>query len=169
LEPFNLDPIGASGGIQNPLFRPLYADDIIYGGLGSDFLHGGAGDDAISGAEALPEFYAAPYNPGNVLGYGMYKAGEFADYDEYDPWAKIPGFLLNFDKTEGPELPGGTLDKGGTYGPVNTDGDDVIFGDLGNDWLVGGTGRDTLYGGWGDDLLNVDDDHDTDGGTNRSP
>ena len=34
-----------------------------------------------------------------------------------------------------------------------SDGDDVIFGDLGNDWLVGGTGKDTLWGGWGNDLL----------------
>ncbi len=39
-----------------------------------------------------------------------------------------------------------------------SDGDDVIFGDLGNDWLVGGTGKDTLWGGWGNDLHNADDD-----------
>jgi Ca2+-binding RTX toxin-like protein len=36
-----------------------YADDILYGGIGSDWLHGGSGDDAISGAEALPEFFNA--------------------------------------------------------------------------------------------------------------
>ncbi|MGD8477073.1 MAG: matrixin family metalloprotease, partial [Burkholderiales bacterium] len=40
-----------------------------------------------------------------------------------------------------------------------SDGDDRLFGDLGNDWLVGGTGRDNMYGGWGDDLINADDDH----------
>jgi len=44
-----------------------------------------------------------------------------------------------------------------TYAGVPTDGDDRIFGDLGNDWLVGGTGRDQVYGGWGDDLINLDD------------
>src|SRR5439155_384949 len=48
-----------------------------------------------------------------------------------------------------------------------TDGDDVLFGDLGNDWLVGGTGRDNLYGSWGDDLLNADDDLTTAGGLNN--
>jgi subtilisin-like proprotein convertase family protein len=54
--------------------------------------------------------------------------------------------------------------------PVYDDGDDRIFGDLtGNDWLVGGTGRDNLYGGFGNDLLNVDDDHDTNGGLNDAP
>ncbi|MGU3646985.1 hypothetical protein ACLBXX_18660 [Microbacterium sp. C23T] len=39
-----------------------------------------------------------------------------------------------------------------------TDGDDAIFGDLGNDWVVGGTGQDTLWGGWGNDLHQADDD-----------
>ncbi len=161
LEPFNLQPTSATNTFQDPLHRPLRADDIIYGGLDSDFLHGGAGDDAMSGAEALPSFFAAPFNPGNVLAYGMHKTGEFANYDEYDPWRKVAGFLLNFAANEGP------LVADATYGSKATDGDDAIFGDLGNDWIVGGTGRDTLYGGYGDDLLNADDDHDTLGGTNR--
>ena len=39
----------------------MYADDIIYGGLGDDFLHGGSGDDAISGAEALAEVKVIVY------------------------------------------------------------------------------------------------------------
>ncbi|MGB7818284.1 MAG: Calx-beta domain-containing protein, partial [Ornithinibacter sp.] len=43
-------------------------------------------------------------------------------------------------------------------GAAHSDGDDIIFGDLGNDWIVGGTGRDTLWGGWGNDLLQADDD-----------
>jgi Ca2+-binding RTX toxin-like protein len=165
ITPFNLDPLGAAGGIEDPLFDPQHADDIIYGGWGDDFLHGGAGDDAISGAEALPEFYNAHQNLGNVLGYGdakvwgdPAKAGEFAWYDEYNPLAKIAGFLLNFDATEGP-----------TAGTRHTDGDDAIFGDLGNDWIVGGTGRDHLYGGYGDDLLNADDDLETAGGLNNAP
>ena len=57
-----------------------------------------------------------------------------------------------------------------------TDGDDKIFGDLGNDWLVGGTGRDNIYGGWGNDLMNADDvmggpgtSYDTTNGLNDAP
>jgi len=156
---------------------PLFADDIIYGGLGGDFLHGGPGDDAVSGAEALPMYYDAPNNPGDVLKFGVYRAGEFGAYDEYDPLSKVywdPAtgefvtggsmeFLLNFDHTEGPAVAG--ID----WGTVNTDGDDQIFGDLGNDWLVGGTGKDHLYGGYGSDLLNVDDNHETNGGANDAP
>jgi Ca2+-binding RTX toxin-like protein len=68
---------------------------------------------------------------------------------------------------------------------VYSDGNDEIFGDLGNDWLVGGTGQNdyvpveptngilgdptpaaatytvqgnTLWGGWGNDLLQADND-----------
>ncbi|HEX4527110.1 MAG TPA: PKD domain-containing protein [Gaiellaceae bacterium] len=68
-----------------------------------------------------------------------------------------------------------SMDPGSTVN-VYSDGNDEIFGDLGNDWLVGGTSQneptpagwnpaitfilrgDTLWGGWGNDLLNVDDD-----------
>ena len=175
LAPFNVDP---NTQAQNPLYDAADADDIIYGGLGSDFLHGGAGDDAISGAEALPIYYDNPANRGNVLGYSQ-ATGEFAAYNEYDPRGKVmvdasghfvtdgsgADFLLNFDQNEGPHPSlGGTVDAS-----VYTDGNDKIFGDLGNDWLVGGTGRDDLYGGWGDDLLNADDDHSTGGNLNTTP
>ena len=154
MAPFNMDPA------EQPLFVAKYADDIIYGGLGSDFLHGGSGDDAISGAEAQAVFYDKPVNAGNVLGYSVI-TGEFSKYDEYFPRTRIEGFLLNFDATDGPLVAGSTT--------IHGDGDDAIFGDLGNDWLVGGTGRDHLYGGWGDDLLNVDDDLGTNGGLNDVP
>jgi Ca2+-binding RTX toxin-like protein len=49
-----------------------------------------------------------------------------------------------------------------------SDGDDKIFGDLGNDWLVGGSGRDDTYGGFGNDLLNADDDLTTAGSLNNT-
>ena len=159
----NLEPyfVALAGRPFNPYHDPADADDVIYGGFGMDFLHGGSGDDAISGAEALATFYAAPGNPGDLLGYGADPArpNEFAAYDEYDPWAKIPDFLLNFNEQEG------LLVDGAAPKPVYSDGDDRIFGDLGNDWIVGGTGQDRLYGGWGDDLLNADDDHDSTEGT----
>ena len=56
-----------------------------------------------------------------------------------------------------------------SYVWVNTDGDDVLFGDLGNDWMVGGSGQDNLYGGYGNDLLNADDDLSTNASANDAP
>jgi Ca2+-binding RTX toxin-like protein len=169
LTPFKLgDPAEQQ---YTPTYDPLYADDIIYGGWGSDFIHGGDGDDAISGAEALEPFYTAHDNPRDVLGFREVSPGEFEflAYNENDPWRKIlvdengafttdgsgSEFLLNFNADDG--LPSDPNDLNST----RTDGDDVIFGDLGNDWIVGGTGEDHLYGGRGDDLINADDDHDS--------
>jgi hypothetical protein len=181
---------------MDPNFDPLYADDIIYGGLGSDWLHGGSGDDLVVGAEALEvayfeEFapysspdgsrtgtlarsdYTLPYNPGNALGFEARKAEEFAAYDEYNPLRKIvfnevitggvvvsyDEFFANFDRADTGAPQDGVMEETGV--PVYTDGNDKIFGDLGNDWLVGGTGRDNIYGGFGNDLLNADDDHES--------
>ena len=72
-------------------------------------------------------------------------------------------YFLNFTERRGSghqRLRGKTSPSGSTclaYANAYSDGDDVIFGDLGNDWLVGGTGQDTLWGGWGNDLMNADD------------
>jgi Ca2+-binding RTX toxin-like protein len=196
LTPQNLQPNQATP--PDPLFRPLYANDIIYGGLGNDAIHGGAGDDAISGAEApVVSFtnnydqngtriashqesdFAHPFNPGNVLGYSP-TTTKFDLYDANDPLRKIlltatgalsktgsgDNWILNFDQTEGP-VDTFWIQGQSKYAGVATDGDDHIFGDLGNDWAVGGTGRDVLYGGWGDDLLNADDNLNSNGGLNN--
>ncbi|MDX1384061.1 MAG: hypothetical protein R3190_10490, partial [Thermoanaerobaculia bacterium] len=136
LTPFNLTP-NAGGAADDFLFEPLFADDIIYGGLGDDFLHGSSGDDAVSGAEALAAFFLEPVNPGDALRFDPMRI-EFADYDEQLPRTKLEPFFLNFD-----------ADAAGL-----TD-EDAIFGDLGNDWIVGGPDNDHLYGGFGADLLNA--------------
>ncbi|HEY1380413.1 MAG TPA: hypothetical protein VGF55_26665, partial [Gemmataceae bacterium] len=105
------------------------------------------------------------------------RTGEFALYDEFNPMRKIllnpdgtanttgagTEFFLNFSPTDGPLDT--RWDVAGSQ--KNTDGDDALFGDLGNDWLVGGTGRDDMFGGWGNDLLNADDDLTTAGGLNN--
>src|SRR5205085_2745067 len=117
--------------------------------------------------------YGHPYNPGDALRFNPVdpnskhpkiagRTGEFALYDDFDPMRKIlltnggtlsktgsgNEFILNFVATEGP------LDTkwDATGSQKNTDGDDALFGDLGNDWIVGGTGRDDMAGGWGNDL-----------------
>ena len=62
------------------------------------------------------------------------------------------------------------LGAGAGFTPaVATDGNDIIFGDLGNDWQVGGTGRDIMFGGWGNDYLNADDVPSSQDGLNSGP
>ncbi len=182
----DITPFALDGRFDNPLFVPLYANDVIYGGLGDDFLHGAAGDDAISGAEALLTSWAAtytganptgvvetsftrPYNDGTLLGFDR-ASGDFILYDEYDPRRLI---LLNANGTLSKTgsglawfLTNAATDRPAGSTGTASDGDDAIFGAHGNDWLVGGTGRDTLWGGWGNDLLDADDLKTTNNGLN---
>lgn len=130
-------------------------NDLIYGGLGDDFLHGGAGDDGISGAEALDSIYVAPSTARAIVYDATVR--EFTDYNENNALLKVAGHALNFEAF-----------VGATTNKVN-DGNDVLFGDLGNDWLVGGTNSDHMFGGLGDDLLNSDDNLETNGGLNDAP
>ncbi|HNQ90946.1 MAG TPA: Ig-like domain-containing protein [Verrucomicrobiota bacterium] len=176
LTPFNVQ---GTTEAQDPLFRPSYADDMIFGGLGNDTLHGGAGDDAISGAEALSESYVQhytgadldrvsrsdyyhPYNPGDVLRYNTtanadhYDASrridEFALYDEYRPLQKI---LLDDNGT--------ASTTGGGYefflnflaneGPLVTSASYGEKNTDGNDAIFGDLGNDWLVGGTGRDDL----------------
>jgi len=105
LVPDNLDPSLTPPHTTMP--RPLYASDIMYGGLGSDAMHGGAGEDAMSGAEApalsftnsystagiqinltpIESDFGRPFNPGNVLGYNP-TTTKFAQYDAFDRGAR---------------------------------------------------------------------------------
>ena len=198
---------------------PIFADDVLFGGLGQDFIHGGSGDDAIGGHEVLSEAYVQrygtlpdvsvdidqtgviglartdftrPWNPSNILVFNsgdahwneptptLQRTGEFYLYDEYDPRRTIlfeedgtlwkdgapdgkKQYFLNAPDTEG-ELIGGYTEFAPNGTPiesswieVHSDGDDRLFGDMGNDWIVGGTGRDHIYGGFGNDLMNGDD------------
>jgi Ca2+-binding RTX toxin-like protein len=82
LVPFSLDPtwIGNDDEFPDDQSTTPYADDIIFGGLGSDWLHGGSGDDAISGAEALAHAYVPTYDEygdpaGGVLDLGYEAVG----------------------------------------------------------------------------------------------
>lgn len=76
-----------------------FADDIVFGGWGSDFLHGGSGDDAISGAEALNDAYVPVYdangNPIGLLDLGYDSVG-IANALVENPTTQDPGNVLFF-------------------------------------------------------------------------
>jgi Ca2+-binding RTX toxin-like protein len=197
LEPFSEDAtFNASQPEWNFGFTaPHQSDDIIFAGLGNTTVHGGSGDDAISGGQALSVSYLQtedhysgnltgiaesdwyhPYNPGDTLRFNpidpsgthppkeVGRTGQFALYNEFDPRRKI---LLNGD---------GTANKTGTglawfldLNAAEKDGNDALFGDLGNNWIVSGTGQNDLYGGFGNDLLDARSSQDIDGGLNDLP
>ena len=180
LTPDNLDP-NHTATPSTLMPRPTFANDIIYGGLGTDSIHGGAGEDAISGAEALAgtsaatssytnnydqngnqlnaapieSDYAHPFNPGNPLGYNP-ATTKFALYDANDGLRKI---LLTatggLSKTaSGLEW---FLNFDATEGPLDTK---WFVGTRypakptdGDDHIFGDLGHDWLVGGAGRDSL----------------
>ncbi|TMC67910.1 MAG: hypothetical protein E6J13_15660 [Chloroflexi bacterium] len=174
LVPDNLDPQHRQPFTLMP--RPLFASDVMYGGLGSDMMHGGSGEDAMSGAEApilsftnnynsagtqlnrapLESDFAHPFNPGNVLGYNP-TTTKFALYDAKDPLRKI---LLSANGSLSKTGSGNNwlLNFDATEGPLDTQ---WIQGQTkyaavptdGNDALFGDLGHDWLVGGTGRDRM----------------
>ncbi len=164
---------GASGALEGRVridfYHPYNPGDALHFGPDHDYWDPGLVlDSSQAGASALIDMSGQ-----------LDRMGEFALYDEYDPRRKIlvgsdgkatkdgtgGEFFLNFDAVDegAPEIPSED------WGYAASDGDDAVFGDLGNDWLVGGTGRDSLWGGFGNDLLNADDNLETQGGLNDRP
>ncbi|KEO50941.1 LEPR-XLL domain-containing protein [Thioclava pacifica] len=101
---FDLDGVSfAIDGAVDP--EMTSANDIIFGGWEDDFIHGGYGDDAVSGAEALPEYYAGGADVNAFLqaqqdtgmgapaaapapfwfGFGLYNPGDILRFGAYDP------------------------------------------------------------------------------------
>jgi hypothetical protein len=176
LTPQNLQPSQPTP--PDPLFRPLYANDIIYGGWGNDSMHAGAGDDAISGAEApvlsftnsydnagakiashLQSDFHHPFNPGNPLGYqtGGVNVTKFDLYDANDPLREI---LLNPDGTLDKTLPGDEwiLNFVKTEGPLDAKwflGQSVYpaVATDGDDHIFADLGNDWVVGGTGRDVM----------------
>ncbi len=135
--------------------------------------------------------FGADTNAWHSNNHNELRLGEFYLYDEYDPrrvvlfnadgtvwkggtapWSQP--FFLNNDATSGNWVTAciAADHKGACTGTIPnqpSDGNDVIFGDLGNDWSVGGTGEDTIWAGWGNDLSNADDVLTTNNGLNDVP
>jgi len=174
LTPYSFDPSNAAPSTLMP--RPLYANDIIYGGLGNDSIHGGAGDDAISGAEAplvaytnnynqngaklnstlIESDFAHPFNPGNALGYNP-TTTKFDLYDANDPLRKI---LLNNDGTPNKTNTGKEwiLNFNETEGPTDMHwitGQTTYSGvpTDGDDYIFADLGNDWAVGGTGRDSM----------------
>ncbi|HLL19195.1 MAG TPA: hypothetical protein VK439_10455, partial [Rubrivivax sp.] len=169
-----IDYLGRSGATN--------ADDVIFGGLGSDWLHGGSGDDAISGGEALTLAYtqvydangalvgvtrsdwSRPYNSGDMLRFNpddpdgwhadrTRRAGEFALYDEYDPLRKI---TLNGDGTANKTDAGGLewfLNFTTAEGTFVPGGTVTSTGQTINYAPASNDGNDRIFGDLGNDWL----------------
>ena len=184
LIPISVDPdwapIDDEFGYGNANGDEPYADDVIYGGLGSDWLHGGSGDDGISGAEALAYFYNRAHNATPSAAKSDVGAGNEGDS------SINPGNLLRYNSTDAPGDAGASRERAGEFAlydeyfpleRLRVDNADGASGnrlapgltvnnagvydfflnfaavDDGNDAIFGDTGNDWLVGGTGRDNM----------------
>jgi hypothetical protein len=120
----------------------------------------------VTGAAERPD-YMRPFNPGNALVYGGRYADEFGAYREFAPMLPIVVPGNRFSKLDAGQ--GQVAATNGASASVYSDGNDRLFGDLGDDWIVDGPGKHHAFGGWGDDPINMDDDRTMGGGLNNQP
>jgi Ca2+-binding RTX toxin-like protein len=193
-----LDPTGAAsptfrGKWTNNIIYGGFGTDSIHAGPGESAISGAMAprlaytnnysfDGTVKlNAKPIESDWYHPYNPGNVLGYNP-ATTLFALYDPADPRRKIllnPAdgsldktmtgqlWILDFDPTEGPVNK--YWSNGTAYPPSPTQGNDAIFGDIGNKWIVSGPGRMRVYDGWGDDVGDIRSTLDQNGGLNDGP
>jgi len=171
------DAIGGGEALEES-YAPRFDDDgNLVGIVRTDFTRPWNPGDVLK--------FGDDTDPWNAPKPVQSRLGEFFLYDEYDPrrailfnaaptgldniiWKDGDGpagdqlqYFLNQADDEG-QLVEGEIEFLPNGTPISwayrhTDGDDIMFGDLGNDWQVGGTGKDTIWGGWGNDLSNADD------------
>jgi Ca2+-binding RTX toxin-like protein len=177
------DAVSGSEALSTSYAQHFDADGNTVGLEYLDFAHPWNPGDVLH--------FGADTNAWHSNNHNKSRLGEFLLYDEYDPrrvilfngdgtvwkgttppWSR--SFFLNNDPTSGNWVSACiAVDNQGnctsTVTNMPSDGNDVLFGDLGNDWSVGGTGKDTLWAGWGNDLSNADDDLRTNNGLNDAP
>ena len=130
------DLTGRTGG--NDIITGSDFSDTIYGQEGNDTLYGGGGHDLLYGGT------------GDDILFGDAQPTDFVKHSVDDltimDRTELETFISSVEDLEGD---GNDMLFGGL-------GDDVLIGMGGNDYLDGGRGEDALFGGRGDDIIVYD-------------
>ena len=115
------------------------ASDIIYGQEGGDTIYGGRGHDTLYGGTG-DDLLVGDDKPENLA------ADTVADIKALGTDAALDAFI---DSVENPDADGNDQLFGGV-------GNDVLLGMGGDDYLDGGAGEDAIFGGAGNDIIVYD-------------
>lgn len=146
----------AYGGAGDDLVRgeagndSLYGDDgidTLFGDAGNDVLYGGAGDDILNGGAGNDTYYLSTYDDNIVeLARGGTDTIVLSETVNFTIINNVENVIYSGGST--------TINGNALNNIIKTaDGDDVLFGDIGNDRLDSGLGTDTLTGGSGVDIF----------------
>ena len=133
-----LDSLTGRGG-GNDTITGSNASDIIYGQEGGDTIYGGRGHDTLYGGTG-DDLLVGDDKPENLA------ADTVADIKALGPDAALDAFI---DSVENPDADGNDQLFGGV-------GNDVLLGMGGDDYLDGGAGEDAIFGGAGNDIIVYD-------------
>ena len=115
------------------------ASDTIYGQEGHDTIYGGGGHDGLYGGTG-DDLLVGDDKPENLA------ADTVADIKDLGTDAALDAFI---DSVENPDADGNDQLFGGV-------GNDVLLGMGGDDYLDGGAGEDAIFGGAGNDIIVYD-------------
>ena len=133
-----LDDLTGRGG-GNDVITGSEASDTIYGQEGDDIIYGGSGHDTLYGGTG-DDLLVGDDKPENLA------ADTVADIKALGTDAALDAFI---DSVENPDADGNDQLFGGV-------GNDVLLGMGGDDYLDGGAGEDAIFGGAGNDIIVYD-------------
>ena len=133
-----LDSLTGRGG-GNDTITGSRASDTIYGQEGDDTIYGGSGHDTLYGGTG-DDLLVGDDKPENLA------ADTVADIKALGTDAALDAFI---DSVENPDADGNDQLFGGV-------GNDVLLGMGGDDYLDGGAGEDAIFGGAGNDIIVYD-------------
>ena len=134
----DLDSLTGRGGGDDTI-TGSNASDIIYGQEGGDTIYGGSGHDTLYGGTG-DDLLVGDDKPENLA------ADTVADIKDLGTDAALDAFI---DSVENPDADGNDQLFGGV-------GNDVLLGMGGDDYLDGGAGEDAIFGGAGNDIIVYD-------------
>ena len=133
-----LDDLTGRGG-GNDVITGSEASDTIYGQEGDDIIYGGSGHDTLYGGTG-DDLLVGDDKPEDLNDVTVESIKKLVETDALDDFIK---------SVEGTDDDGNDQLFGGV-------GDDVLLGMGGDDYLDGGAGEDAIFGGAGNDIIVYD-------------
>ena len=133
-----LDSLTGRGGGDDTITGSS-ASDIIYGQEGDDIIYGSSGHDTLYGGTG-DDLLVGDDKPEDLNDVTVESIKKLVETDALDAF---------IESVEGKDADGNDQLFGGV-------GNDVLFGMGGDDYLDGGTGEDAIFGGAGNDIIVYD-------------
>ena len=133
-----LDSLTGRGGGDDTITGSS-ASDIIYGQEGDDIIYGGSGHDTLYGGTG-DDLLVGDDKPEDLNDVTVESIKKLVETDALDAF---------IESVEGKDADGNDQLFGGV-------GNDVLLGMGGDDYLDGGTGEDAIFGGAGNDIIVYD-------------